>query len=303
MPCPRPPGRNHARTTTAKVIAHCAYASGPEDPVSVGLSGCQVATNGHLHRLGLDRSLVGKLAALVPRLGTIRGRVEIGGPYSGGCHTSSFTTCNGAKCFTADQVTIMHRTGAPYPNVRPHRGRFTARVEPGRTGWRCSATARTSRGRSWPRQGPACAATGWAAWPSRSRCRSRLREGNPPVRWRKFPESRRLAEELEDSLWRPGQDGAVAAVHERPLEEVGPLHERLQRREVIVEVELAGGGLLAADDVAGTQAGLGQECSQRHLIQRLLEVVDAPELDPALLQQPDDAAAGAAAGFLVDDQF
>jgi hypothetical protein len=116
-----------------EIIAHFGYGSGPDDPVSVELSGCQVATNGHVHRLGLDRSVVGKLAALVPWLGTIRGRVEIcGGAYPGRCRTSSFTSCSSSGCITADQVAIMHSSGAQYPSVRVRRSRFTDRVEPGR---------------------------------------------------------------------------------------------------------------------------------------------------------------------------
>lgn len=115
------------------ITADFSYASGAENPVSVGLSGCQSATNGHVDRLGLDHPVIGQLDQLVPWLGTIAGRLKLcGGPAPGRCSTSSYGACSGSRCFTADQVGIEHARGAQYPNVRVRRGRFTVRVEPGR---------------------------------------------------------------------------------------------------------------------------------------------------------------------------
>lgn len=116
------------------ITADFSYASGPENPVSIRLSGCQTVTNGHVTRLGLDHPVIGQAGRLIPWLGTIRGRLEVcGGPSRSGCRrTTGFTTCVASRCLHADQVVIMHAIGIPYPNVRLRHGRFTVRVEPGR---------------------------------------------------------------------------------------------------------------------------------------------------------------------------
>lgn len=99
------------------ITADFSYASGAESPVSVGLSGCQSVTNGHVNRLGLDHPVIVQLAGLIPWEGTITGRLEM---------------CSGSRCRHAFQVAISHSVGSQYPNIRLHRARFTARVEPGR---------------------------------------------------------------------------------------------------------------------------------------------------------------------------
>src|SRR5947209_2076272 len=41
-----------------RLVTHFGYASGPEDPVAIGLSGCNPLTNGRLNRLGLGARVV-----------------------------------------------------------------------------------------------------------------------------------------------------------------------------------------------------------------------------------------------------
>ncbi|HWD84168.1 MAG TPA: hypothetical protein VG321_00350 [Solirubrobacteraceae bacterium] len=48
------------------ITADFSYASGAENPVAVGLSGCQSATNGHVTRVGLGHPVIGQLAGLIP---------------------------------------------------------------------------------------------------------------------------------------------------------------------------------------------------------------------------------------------
>lgn len=116
------------------VVADFSYPSGPENPVSVALSGCAEVSNGHVHRIADGSRVVTRMEGLIPWRGMIRGRLEVcGGPAPGGCHpTTGITSCGPPGCVHADQVAIMHSVGAQYPNVRLRRGRFTVRVEPGR---------------------------------------------------------------------------------------------------------------------------------------------------------------------------
>jgi hypothetical protein len=131
-----PPGRGSyscPADTGESITADFSYSSEGENPVSVGLSGCELASNGHVNRLGLDRPVIAQLSRLAPWLGTIRGRLRLcGGPPPGSCGTSSFGACSGSRCFSADQVGIQAAQGIDYRNVRVRDGRFTARVEPGR---------------------------------------------------------------------------------------------------------------------------------------------------------------------------
>ena len=57
--------------TAADVVARFLYTSGPADPVTVDLTGCNVVTNGHVHREAgtsvAGRSLVGSLARMTTR--------------------------------------------------------------------------------------------------------------------------------------------------------------------------------------------------------------------------------------------
>jgi hypothetical protein len=66
LPPPSPGAVNCPADFADAVLMFFAYAHGPADPVSVGLSGCQDVANGHLHRLaGLPRSpLPGELERL-----------------------------------------------------------------------------------------------------------------------------------------------------------------------------------------------------------------------------------------------
>lgn len=116
------------------VVADFSYATDAPDPVSVGLSGCQSVSNGHVSRLGAGKPVISRIAGLIPWQGTIVGRLRVcGGPAPGGCHpTRGITSCGAHGCVHADQVAILHSLGAQYPNVKLRRGRFTVRVEPGR---------------------------------------------------------------------------------------------------------------------------------------------------------------------------
>ena len=54
--------------SAADLVAHFLYANGPQDPVTVDLTGCNGVTNGHVHReagtSAAGRSLVGALVRL-----------------------------------------------------------------------------------------------------------------------------------------------------------------------------------------------------------------------------------------------
>jgi hypothetical protein len=52
------------------LIAHFLYASGPEDPVTIALSGCESVGNGHVDRLSLGERGVAAIVRLVPRAGS-----------------------------------------------------------------------------------------------------------------------------------------------------------------------------------------------------------------------------------------
>ncbi len=58
------------------LIVHFRYASGPGDPVTIDLSGCEDVSNGHVNRLGLGRSGIEMVLRLVPKSG-------FGGPRAG----------------------------------------------------------------------------------------------------------------------------------------------------------------------------------------------------------------------------
>ena len=57
--------------SAADVVARFLYPSGPQDPVTVDLTGCNLVTNGHAHREAgtsvAGRSLVGALVRLTAR--------------------------------------------------------------------------------------------------------------------------------------------------------------------------------------------------------------------------------------------
>lgn len=132
------------------LTADFSYPSGPENPVSIGLSGCALVSNGHVHRIADGRAVVGRMEALVPWLGTIEGRLEIcGGPVSGRCRaTTGFASCGPSGCVRADQVAIMHPSGQRYPDVKLRRGRFRVSLEPGRYRLALVAHGRRVRGRA-----------------------------------------------------------------------------------------------------------------------------------------------------------
>lgn len=115
------------------IVGYFGYASGPDDPVTVDLTGCNPVTNGSVNRLGLDRPVIRQLAALVPLPGTLQGHIELcGGPAPGRCRVSSFGACDGSRCWEADRVAILDSAGRQVADPRVRRGRFTAQLAPGR---------------------------------------------------------------------------------------------------------------------------------------------------------------------------
>jgi hypothetical protein len=99
-----------------EVIAWFRYASGVADPVTLQVGGCDGVTNGHVSRLGVDGSAVTKLMGLVPAPRPAVVRVEVrlcGGPAPGGCHISSFTSCQSGhgSCVEADRAAIVAGDG------------------------------------------------------------------------------------------------------------------------------------------------------------------------------------------------
>ncbi len=121
------------------IVAYFQYASGPADPVKVGLGGCEGVSNGHLDRLALDAPVVGQLEALDPievaRPAVINGYVLLcGGPYPGRCRVEPITVCGATaeRCVTTDRVTISERPGRIVETAKLRHGRFAVRVAPGR---------------------------------------------------------------------------------------------------------------------------------------------------------------------------
>ena len=124
-----------------------------------------------------------------------------------------------------------------------------------------------------------------------------------PVSFARLPTGSDPLEKLVHALDRPREHRAVAALHHRTLEQWRVL--RHQRDDLVVgEVAaldvLLVGGLALAQQVRRRAAGLAHELADLVLRQRIDVVVHALEVDPALLQQRDEVAAGRAGGLLVD---
>lgn len=118
-----------------QLVAFFRYGSPPDDPVAVGLSGCQTISNGHIQRLGLSAPVVTQLSELA-RPGIIRGRVQVcGGPAPGGCHTETLGSCGPAprSCSRADRVAVLTVPGRQrLVTVRLRGARFVVEVPAGR---------------------------------------------------------------------------------------------------------------------------------------------------------------------------
>jgi hypothetical protein len=115
-----------------QLVAYFLYPSGVVDPVTIGLSGCQSITNGHVDRLGMGRPVVSELARLA-RPATIRGRVELcGGPAPGRCRVETGGVCTPSSgCSTTDRVAVVEAGGPRVVTVRLHRARFSVEVPAG----------------------------------------------------------------------------------------------------------------------------------------------------------------------------
>jgi hypothetical protein len=131
-----------------QLVAYFLYPSGVVDPVTVGLSGCESITNGHVNRLGLSRPVVGELAALA-RPATIRGRVRLcGGPAPGRCATETATVCGPPLgCSTTDRVAVITIVGGHLLTVRLHHARFSVEVPAGDYRLQLLADGRRVRGK------------------------------------------------------------------------------------------------------------------------------------------------------------
>ena len=137
----------------AAIVAYFGYASGPPAPVTVELSGCMTATNGHVTRdAGIgDATVLDRLEALIhaapvrsggnrtggARNATIDGHLLLcGGPAPGRCFVTTIGGCAPPDgCSRSDRVVAIGTAGAvvaqqrlcfPWPN-----GRFRLRVPPG----------------------------------------------------------------------------------------------------------------------------------------------------------------------------
>lgn len=133
--------------TGAAIIGFFGYRSGPTSPVRVDLTGCVIATNGHVFRLaGLNRTtLVDALEALVHAgpshtapngaSALITGEVRVcGGPAPGGCFVSTVGGCTaGQGCADSDRVIAIDDAGevAAEQSLSPRHARFQLRVSPG----------------------------------------------------------------------------------------------------------------------------------------------------------------------------
>ena len=119
----------------SEILAGFGYSAGPSDPVTVSLTGCTAATNGQISRVATS-ALLSRLKGLVgvPVLGAVSGVVRVcGGPRPGGCHVGAFTDCTaGRGCATTDAVRVVGLDGRTLVTVPLRRGRFHARLAPGR---------------------------------------------------------------------------------------------------------------------------------------------------------------------------
>jgi|SRR5579884_1823120 len=112
------------------IIARFRYAKGGSDPVTVGLSGCEVVTNGHLHAIGDGKPVINQLAKLAPLPATLKGVVRV--CSHSGCHVGAYTNCTAAGCTTTDRVAAVDARGRQVAVEPVRRGRFTMLLPAGR---------------------------------------------------------------------------------------------------------------------------------------------------------------------------
>jgi hypothetical protein len=115
-----------------RLVAYFLYAFGRPSPVAVGLSGCELLSNGTVNRVALDAPVVAEMTRLA-QPSTLQGRLQLcGGPAPGGCRTEQFTSCDPSGCITADRVGVFTADGRHLATVRLRRARFSLLVPAGR---------------------------------------------------------------------------------------------------------------------------------------------------------------------------
>jgi len=116
-----------------QLVAYFRYRTGVDDPVTIGLSGCQMITNGHVNRLGRDAAVINELAAAA-RPAVVRGRIRVcGGPGPGRCFTETIGGCGRSpgSCSTSDRVTVITAGRQRLVTVRLSRARFSVELPGG----------------------------------------------------------------------------------------------------------------------------------------------------------------------------
>jgi len=116
------------------------YASAPSVVVTVDTGGCNEITNGHVKRLGLDKPVVGQIAALVKPVkglswATVVGHIRLcGGPAPGRCWTSGSLV---------GQVVADNSSNLWVAMSQQHKGRFRFTIAtPGRYTFRAMGTGK-----------------------------------------------------------------------------------------------------------------------------------------------------------------
>jgi hypothetical protein len=116
-----------------QLVAYFRYPAGVDDPVTIGLSGCQMITNGHVRRLGRDAAVINELAAEA-RPAIVRGRILVcGGPAPGRCFTETIGGCgpSAGSCSTSDRVAVITPGRRRLVAVRLSHARFSVEVPGG----------------------------------------------------------------------------------------------------------------------------------------------------------------------------
>lgn len=116
------------------IVVDFHYPTGPDNPVSVSLTGCQGATNGQTGR-SITALFLSRLERLVPvpADAMITGHVErCGGPAPGRCRVGTITVCGPPTgCVTDDRIAIVNRSGRRVAVIRLRHARFRAELPPG----------------------------------------------------------------------------------------------------------------------------------------------------------------------------
>jgi len=122
--------------TGERIIAYFVYRSGARNPVTVGLTGCQEVTNGHVLRNGLDAPAISQLESLVPLPphGKLKGELRVcTNTARTDCQITTWSQCEtSGACVTAQSVAVFNGAGKEVALVALHNSRFSVTVSPGR---------------------------------------------------------------------------------------------------------------------------------------------------------------------------